>query len=403
MAMGNDKREMQQPLFIDAAQLAQAPGHPFYERLNAVLDLHGFSAFVEERCSGFYSAEGRPSVPPAVYFKMLLVGYFEGIDSERGIAWRAKDSLCLREFLGYAVTDAPPDHSSLSRARRRIDLETHREIFQWVLTTLVLEGVVQAKTVGVDSTTLEANAAMRSIVRRDTGERYDEFLTGLARAEGIETPTREDLAKLDRTRKNKASNRDWEHPFDPDARIAKMKDGTTHLAHKAEHAIDMDSGALLGVALHPADQGDTETLNDTLEEAQRNVEEAAEETDAKRQMHDTPLCELVADKGYHSNKALAALPTKTCAPTSANPNAAAAPGRAKRPRIKTPSTPTGAASAANAARGCCANAANLSNAVSPIVTRPAPCAGSTCEDTTTSSNGCLSTPRPSTSDFSFER
>lgn len=307
MAMGNDKRELQQPLFIDATHLAQSPGHPFYERLNAVLDTQGFVAFVEERCAAFYSTDGRPSIPPTVYFKMLLIGYFEGIDSERGIAWRTKDSLCLREFLGYAMTDAPPDHSSISRTRRRIDLETHQEIFQWVLTTLALEGLVPAKTVGVDSTTLEANAAMRSIVRRDTGERYDEFLTGLVAAEGIETPTRQDLAKKDRSRKNKASNRDWKHPHDPDARITKMKDGTTHLAHKAEHAVDMDSGALLGVALHPADKGDAETLNDTLEEAQDNVDEAAEEHDAKRKMHDAPLCELVADKGYHSNDALASL------------------------------------------------------------------------------------------------
>jgi transposase len=307
MAMGNDKRGMQQPLFIEASALPHPPGHPFYERLNALLDLHGFSSYVEERCVRFYADEGRPSIPPVVYFKMLLVGYFEGLDSERGIAWRAKDSLCLREFLGYALTESPPDHSSLSRTRHRIDLETHRDVFQWVLTLLARDGLVQAKTVGVDSTTLEANAAMRTIVRRDTAESYEEFLTGLAQASGIETPTRQDLATIDKTRKNKASNKDWTHPYDPDARITKMKDGTTHLAHKAEHAVDMDTGALLAVALHPADHGDAQTLEATLEKAEQNVEQAAQEKDARRMMHETPLCEVVADKGYHSNDTLASL------------------------------------------------------------------------------------------------
>ena len=307
MAMGKDRRELEQALFVDAGSLAQAPGHPFYERLSAALDFHDLTTFVEERCARFYAEEGRPSIPPVVYFKMLLIGYFEGIDSERGIAWRAKDSLCLREFLGYALTESPPDHSSLSRTRHRIDLETHREVFRWVLTTLAMEGLVPAKTVGVDSTTLEANAAMRSIVRRDTGEGYEAFLTGLAQASGVQTPTRQDLAKLDRTRKNKASNQDWTHPYDPDARITKMKDGTTHLAHKAEHAVDMDSGALLGVALHPADQGDPDTLGATLDEADQNVEEAAQEPDAQRRMHAAPLGEVVADKGYHSNETLTSL------------------------------------------------------------------------------------------------
>ena len=296
MAMGKDGRETQDALFLDAASVARAPGHPFYEHLNAILDEHCFSTFVEERCAQFYADTGRPSIPPVVYFKMLLLGYFEGLDSERGIAWRAKDSLSLREFLGYSLTETTPDHSGLSRARHRIDLETHREIFQWVLTTLAMEGRIRAKTVGVDSTTLEANAAMRSIVRRDTGERYEEFLKGLAKASGIETPTREDLAKTD-----------WKHPYDPDARIAKMKDGTTHLAHKAEHAVDMDSGALLAVALHPADQGDTKTIEATLDQAQENVEQAARESEAERNLHDEPLGETVADKGYHSNEVLAAL------------------------------------------------------------------------------------------------
>ena len=302
MAMGRSKGERQDELWIAGDALPRTPGHPFYERLNGVLAFHSFEAFVEERCAQFYAEKmGRPSIPPVVYFKMLFIGYFEGIDSERGIAWRVADSLGLRQFLGYAVTEKTPDHSSVSRTRRLIDLETHTELFQWVVTTLALEGLIKGKTIGVDATTLEANAALRTIVRRDTGETYQDFLVGLAQASGIETPTRQDLAKLDRKRPKKGSNKDWKHPHDPDARITKMKDGRTHLAYKAEHAVDMDTGALVAVTLQGADQGDTKTIEQTVSEAEANIEESAEEPEAKRIMSDTPLAELVADKGYHSN------------------------------------------------------------------------------------------------------
>jgi len=239
-----------------------------------------------------------------VYFKMLFIGYFEGLDSERGIAWRVADSLALRGFLGYDLTEPTPDHSSVSRTRRRIDLETHAEVFQWIVTTLALEGLIKGKTIGIDATTLEANAALRTIVRRDTAQTYQDFLIGLAQASGIDTPTRQDLAKLDKKRPKKGSNKDWTHPYDPDARITKMKDGRTHLAHKAEHAVDMDTGAVVAVTLQPADKGDTETIEQTLAEADTNLHEAAQEPDAKRTMSKTPLAEVVADKGYHSNATL---------------------------------------------------------------------------------------------------
>jgi transposase len=213
MAMGKRKTERQQELWIAATELPDAPGHPFYRKLNALLDEDGFDAFVEPLCQKFYHDElGRPSVPPGVYFRMLLIGYFEGIDSERGIAWRCDDSRTLRDFLGYEPKEITPDHSSLSKIRLRIDLETHQEVFAWVLKRLADKGLLKGKTLGIDATTLEANAAMRSIVRRDTGDGYNEFLTQLAQASGIETPTREDLAKIDKKRKNKASNDDWTHP-----------------------------------------------------------------------------------------------------------------------------------------------------------------------------------------------
>jgi transposase len=255
---------------------------------------------VEAECAQYYAdVLGRPSIPPVVYFKALFVGYFEGIDSERGIAWRVADSMALRSFLGYALTERTPDHSSLSRTRRLMSVETHQRVFQWVLEVLAQEGLLRGKSLGVDATTLEANAALRSIVRRDTGEGYEEFLTELAKASGIETPTREDLAKLDKKRPKKGSNKDWKNPHDPDARITKMKDGRTHLAHKAEHSVDMDTGAVVSVTLQPADLGDTQTVKVTLDQARQNVQRVAFTSKARRNLE--PMREVVLDKGYHSN------------------------------------------------------------------------------------------------------
>jgi transposase len=208
----------QSPLWIAASDLPKSPSHPFYERLGAVLDAHDFDRFVENLCSGFYApVMGRPSLPPGRYFRLLLIGYFEGLDAERGIAWRANDSLAVRSFLRLALEEAAPDHSTISRTRRLIDLETHRAVFTWVQVRLVEAGLLKGKTV-IDATTLEANAALRSIVRRDTGESYQAFLTALAQASGIDTPTREELARLDRKRKKKTSNTEWKHPGDPEGR-----------------------------------------------------------------------------------------------------------------------------------------------------------------------------------------
>ena len=245
--MGTRQSE-QESLWVAMAKLPKSPGHPFYTRLSALLDAAGFDRFVEEQCAKFYApVMGRPSLAPGRYFRLLLVGYFEGIDSERGIAWRASDSLALRSFLRLPVEEPPPDHTTISRTRRVIDLESHRAVFTWVQQQLVAAGLLKGKTVAVDGTMLEANAAMRSIVRRETGESYQEFLTGLAQASGIKTPTRADLARLDRKRKKKTSNEDWQYPGDPDAKIAKMKDGRTHLAYKAEHAVDLETGALVAI------------------------------------------------------------------------------------------------------------------------------------------------------------
>ena len=288
-------------LWIATNELPVTGGHPFYHRLNQVLDQHGFDAFVEAQCAPFYAAKlGRPSLTPGTYFRLLLIGYFEGIDSERGIAWRTADSLALRGFLGLGLDEATPEHSTISRTRRLIDVETHRAVFTWILQVLATADLIRGKTIGIDATTLEANAALRSIVRRDSGETYQEFLTRLAQASGIETPTRADLARLDRTRPKKGRNTDWHHPHDPDARITKMKDGRTHLAHKAEHAVDLETGAVVGVTVQGADQGDTTTIAETVTAAADELEAVATVTDG-----DTVVIEeIVADKGYHSNQVL---------------------------------------------------------------------------------------------------
>jgi transposase len=235
---------------------------------------------------------------------MLLVGYFEGIDSERGIAWRCADSLSLRRFLGYSLSEKTPDHSTVSRTRRLLDEQTHREVFAFVLRILSERGLIDGKTIGVDATTLEANAALRSIVRRETGEGYEDYLKGLAKAAGIEEPTRADLAKLDRKRKGKGSNQEWKHPHDPEARITKMKDGRTHLAHKLEHAVDMESGAVVGVTVQGTEGGDTASMYETLREASEQLEALCEDPACAEKMHEDWMSEVVLDKGYHSNETL---------------------------------------------------------------------------------------------------
>ncbi len=296
MGMGRRKdRERQEGLWVAFSEIVSTPGHVFYERLNAVLNAEKFDQRIEFICRKYYkSSAGRPSITPGTYFRMLLLGYFEGIDSERGIAWRAADSLSYRKFLGYDLSEPTPDHSTVSRTRRLYSVETHRAVMKWVLKILRKHGLADAQSVCIDATSLEANAAMKSLVRRDTGQTYDDYLRQLAQAEGLENPTQEQLARLDRKRKKKASNDDWTNPHDPSARITKMKDGRTRLAYKAEHAVDLASGALLAVTVQPADRGDTSSYVETLDAAQCEAV----------QSHPVGIEEVVMDKGYHSGAVL---------------------------------------------------------------------------------------------------
>src|SRR5436190_12768595 len=312
MAMGRKARQRrQEAIWIAQTDLPRTVAHPFYEQLNRLLEERSFDEWVEQHCTRFDAERmGRPSLAPGRYFRLLLIGYFEGIDSERGIAWRAADSLALRSFLGAGLNEMPPDHSTISRTRRLIDVETHQAVFRWVLQLLAEKGLLKGKTVGIDATTLEANAALRSIVRRKTGEDYQEFLRRLAQESGIATPTREQLAKLDRKRAHKGSNEDWVNPHDPEAGITKMKDGRTHLAYKAEHAVDLEAGAVVAVTVQPGDCGDTVSMRTTLSEAGCTVTEMAGQAaraDAVgpvETVSEVGVERVVGDKGYHSKQAL---------------------------------------------------------------------------------------------------
>jgi transposase len=291
MALGRRPKNRQQSIWIPHSKIARNPGHPFYQRLNQILAKEHFDEWLEGLCERYFRQGGRPSIPPGVYFRMLMIGYFEGLSSERAIAWRCADSLSLREFLGMVLTETTPEHSTLSVWRKRLEVGTYEEVFRKILAIVERYGLLKGEVLGVDSTTLEANAAMRSIIRKDTGETYRDYLAGLAREAGMEEPTPEELRNFDRNRKGrKTSNRDFESPSDPDARIAKMKDGSTHLAHKAENAVDVETAVVVSANLFPADQGDTQSLPDTIAQSQENLHAVNS---------DKSIISVVTDRGYH--------------------------------------------------------------------------------------------------------
>ena len=309
MAMGTKRaREKQEELFYASERVA-APGNPFYEQLNGVLNEAGFDGFCEESCRKFYDELGRPSIAPGVYFRMLFIGFFEGIAGERGIAWRAADSLSLRRFLSYGLEEATPDHVTISRTRRLFDEATHQAVFTFVLTEVARRGMLRGKTIGIDATTLEANAAMRSIVRRETGESYLEYVRKLAQQAGIDPADEDAVRRMDRKRKKKTSNEDWVNPHDPDAEVTKMKDGTTHFAYKAEQAVDLDTGAIVAITTQGGAVGDTTSVQQTLPEAGLAIAEQMNTPTAHGEYEVQELQEVVADKGYHSGAALLEMST----------------------------------------------------------------------------------------------
>jgi transposase len=304
MAMGTKKGRERQEEFWYRSEVAEAPGHPFYRKLEGMLKQAGFDEFCERECKRYYAdGVGRPSLAPGVYFRLMLIGFFEGLDSERGIAWRVADSLSLREFLGYGMDESTPDHVTISRTRRLLDPDTHKKVFGWALEQLAQAGLVKGKTMGVDSTTLEANAAMKSIVRRDTGDNYMGYLKRVAEAEGVAAPDTAALLRMDRKRKKKTSNEDWTSPADPEAEITKLKDGRTALAYKVEQAVDMETGAIVAVTTHGGAAADSATVAETLCEAGEAVAEliAVKDAEGHYPVDEAGIAEVVADKGYHSN------------------------------------------------------------------------------------------------------
>ncbi len=297
MALGKRGTDQQQEFWVSAVDLPKAPGHPFYVKLNELLAEADFDCWVEGLCEEFYAnGKGRPSIPPGVYFRMLLVGYFEGLGSQRGIAWRCSDSLSVRSFLGIALAESSPEHSSLTRVRKRLPLEVHEEVFKFVLRIAIEKKLLKGKTVAVDATTLEANAAMKSIERKDTGEDYQEYLRRLAKEEGIEDPTDEELRRFDKKRKGKkVPNKEWRSSTDPDSRITRMKDGRTHLAYKAENTVDLETDMVLSADVYHGDHADNDTVTTSVVHAQNNLIDCESQTNIE---------ELVADKGYHKAETL---------------------------------------------------------------------------------------------------
>lgn len=277
MSMGR-RQKSQSPLWIAHDEIAQSPGHRFSEKLSELLRDAACDRHAEALCAPYYEAahvSGRKSVPPGVYFRMHLVGFFEGIETERGLEWRFADALSLRQFLGCSLTQRVPDHSTLSRTRQRLPLEVHQAVFALILSIVESKGLLNGRVLGVDSTYLRADASMKAIVRRDTKESYTEFVTRLAEEAGVPTPTAEDARQLDRKRKGKkTSNREWVSRTDRGARIAKLKDGRTRLAYKPEHGVDLETEAIVAAVVHSADVADPVSLALSLTQAEANLQTA---------------------------------------------------------------------------------------------------------------------------------
>ena len=298
MALGRREGERQEALWVPSETL-RSPGHPFYDQLNSLLAHIDFDRRVEALFAPYYRECGRPGIPAGVYYRMLFVGYFERLASQRAIAWRCADSLSLRSFLGLRNDERVPDHSSLTRIRQRIPMEVDQAVHEMVLGLAATQDLLDGKTLGMDATLMAANAAMRNIVRRDSGKDWKEYVGQLAREEGVAIESDEDLRRFDKTRKKKrTSNRDWESPTDPDARITRLKDGTTRLGYKVQHAVDMESGIVVDADAHPGDKPDSEAMEEGVRSAQEHLDGGETEAEVE---------EVVADKGYHKTSVLAGL------------------------------------------------------------------------------------------------
>jgi hypothetical protein len=263
--------------------------------LNRLLAENGFDPLVEKLSAPYYAESmGRPGVPPGVFFRMLFVGYFEGLKSSRATSWRSIDSRSLGEFLGLAPTDPVPNHSSVSKTHKRLPKEVFDEVFRFILSVAAHRGLLWGEAIRIDSTTIQANASMRTIVRMDSGKGWKDYTRKLAKKAGLDNPTDDELRRFDRNRPGKKfSDEDWENPHDPDAAITRMKDGTTRMAYKVEHAVDLDTDIVVSTTVHTGTAPDTATIIDTAIGAAVNAEQAGADSETEA---------IDADKGYHSTK-----------------------------------------------------------------------------------------------------
>jgi transposase len=298
MALGKRKRQHQDTFWVAADKLGGGPRNAFYDRLNRLLDEIDFDGQLEKAAEPYYESTGRKGLPPGVYFRMIFIGYFEDISSQRGIAWRCEDSRSLARFLGFAPGESTPDHSTLSLTRERLPMQLHQFAFELILKAAADNGLLKGKTLGVDATDLEANASLKSIVRKDNGDDWREYLRKLYEAEtGKSDPDDDELRRFDKNRKpcKKVSNDEWESATDPDSRIGQMKDGRYHLKYKAENAVDLETEVIVAAEVYYGNQGDTRTIEDTVNAAKTNLREAEAGCEVQ---------EVVADKGYHGERTL---------------------------------------------------------------------------------------------------
>lgn len=286
---GKMKTVRQGLLFVSPQDLPQSPGHPFYEKLNGILKQAGFDEFLDRRCRQYYAACGRPGIPMGVYFRLLLIGFFEELDSQRGITWRCCDSLSLKAFLGLSLTEQVPDHSSLTRIRQRLELQVYMDVFGFILGQLRKHKLIQGRRLAIDSTPIAANAAMRSLRRKVDGAEWRDYVRELAAAEGIELKDEDDLQRYDRQRKDKRiNNREWQSVTDRDSRITRMKDGSFKMSYKEEHVVDLDTDALVSVSMYPGDAADTRTFEATLAESCENLASVAPGAEFGPEVEDDP-------------------------------------------------------------------------------------------------------------------
>lgn len=301
MSMGKRAAHKQESLWVSTEALRTRFDHPFYRALNGLLAKHGFDPWVEQLCEGLYSSsKGRPSIPPGVYFRMLFVGYFEGISSQRAIAARCEDSLSLRRFLGFDVTVQTPDHSTLTVIAQRLPEEVEHEVFNWVLKIAAQEKLFSSRTLGIDSTQIEANAAMSSVVRRDTGERYKKWLARMRAEAAIKSRKDKDDDDSPTTGSSSyktaaprgTANENTTSTTDPDAGIARMSDGRSRLTYKVDHVVDLDHGIVVHPLIRRGGEHDGKSLIESVTEASAVIQECLGPQ--------ARIEEVVVDRGYYT-------------------------------------------------------------------------------------------------------